>query len=58
MENNLIPRKIIDLLEGEVRGLQWGEVVLEIVINDNKPKFRIVKKVSIKPDDVRGNAIA
>ena len=44
-----IPLEIIDELEKNIDGLNFGRVNLEILIHDKKPRFRITKETSFIP---------
>ena len=46
----MIPKNIIDTLEKQTDGVSFGKICLEITVHDNKPKYRILKEISIVPD--------
>jgi len=46
----MIPKNVIEFLESELELLTFGNITLEIVVNDGKPKYRIIKTVSVIPD--------
>jgi len=48
----MIPSNVLSLAERELAGLTHGEVNIVITLHDSKPKFRIVKTLSIVPDKI------
>ena len=46
----MIPENIIKILEAELSGLSHGTINLEIVLHDNKAKYRVIKTISIVPN--------
>jgi len=44
-----IPQNIIDALEGQLKGVTFGKICLEISVHDNNAKYRIVKEISLVP---------
>ena len=46
----IIPESVLQAVERELINLTFGSICIEIVVNDSKPKFRIVKTLSIVPN--------
>ena len=46
----IIPESVLQAVERELTNLTFGSINLEIVVNDSKPRFRIVKTLSIVPE--------
>ena len=45
----LLPDEVLLAIEEELRGINFGKIILEISVHDKRPKFRIIKEVSIVP---------
>jgi len=46
----MIPENITKAIEKELENLFFGSVVLEVTVHDGRPKFRIIKTISMVPD--------
>jgi hypothetical protein len=54
-----LPEIVLVELENTLEGLHFGRVNLEIMIHDQKPKFRIITERSVVPgSETSGNAQA
>ena len=47
--NRTLPEDVLFLIEEELNNITFGKINLEISVHDKKPKFRIIKEISIVP---------
>ena len=46
-ESSKIPKSVIDKLEEEMRGVNFGKISLIVAIRDGRSNYRVEKNVSI-----------
>lgn len=47
--NRTLPEEVLFSLEKELKDINFGKLILEILIHDKCPKFRIIKEISVIP---------